>query len=474
MKPAIPKMILSLGMAIPLLGCSLNMKEPAAVVDISPIVKVEKATTVLSIPAFPGAEGFGATTIGGRGGRVIEVTNLNDSGPGSLRAALVASGPRIVVFTIGGTIELDSSIEIINPYLTIAGQTVPGDGITLRNSPKNAHTPLKIETHDVVVRNIRSRPGSNTTETGTLDAITISSKSGNMYNVVVDHCSFSWATDEVANIYYAAHDVTVQWCIISEALDCATHVESGELQCHSMGMLIGSAGSTNISIHHNLFAHNRHRNPKIKTSGLVDVVNNVVYNSGFDKGWQSPTYVVGEYTIVPVNYIGNYFKPGVNTGSADWFINTKGDVKIYLERNFAPKEVIMPEKQDRVVYERHLAPTVTTTSAQEAFDLVLAHAGASLGLNCDGNVFQRRDTVDERIINEVGQGTGRIINDPSEVGGWPVIAAGTPCPDTDHDGMPDMWENLNGFNPNDPSDGPADADGDGYTNVEEYLNGLAQ
>ncbi|MHC4933496.1 MAG: hypothetical protein ACYTGV_15030 [Planctomycetota bacterium] len=151
-----------------------------------------------SLPAFPGAEGFGAHSIGGRGGQVIEVTNLNDAGPGSLRAALEASGPRIVVFRVAGTIELDSSIEVQNPYLTVAGQTAPGDGITLKNSPLNAKTPLKIETYEVVIRYLRSRPGSNPADSGTLDALTISNEEADVYNVIVDHSSFSWATGGIA------------------------------------------------------------------------------------------------------------------------------------------------------------------------------------------------------------------------------------------------------------------------------------
>ena len=423
--------------------------------------------------AFPGAEGFGANAVGGRGGGVIEVTNLNDHGPGSLRAAVNASGPRLVVFRVGGTIELDSSIEIRNPYITIAGQTAPGQGITLKNSPKNAKTPLKIETHDAIVRYIRSRPGSNPNETGTLDAITIANESGDVYNVIVDHSSFSWATDEVSNVYYAAHDITVQWSILGEGLDCATHIEHGVRQCHSMGMLLGSVGSRDLSIHHNLFAHNRHRNPRIKTMGTTDVVNNVVYNSGSGNGWRAPTYAHGGRAVVPVNYIANYFKPGPDSGSAEWFIDTAEVVEVYIGGNIVPKAVIDPDSRDMLVGTRHPAAPITTTSALAAYSRVLAEAGASRGLNCDGTFYATRDRVDERIVNDVKQGTGRIIDDPSEVGGWPNLVGGIPCADSDHDGMPDEFETLYGLDPTDASDGPADSDGDGYTNVEEFLNSTA-
>jgi hypothetical protein len=323
------------------------------------------------------------------------------------------------------------------------------------------------------VRYIRSRPGSNPNETGTLDAITIANEFGDVYNVIVDHSSFSWATDEVSNVYYAAHDITVQWSILGEGLDCATHIELGARQCHSMGMLLGSVGARDISIHHNLFAHNRHRNPRIKTMGTTDVVNNVVYNSGSGNGWRSPTYVHGARGVVPVNYIANFFKPGPDSGSADWFIDTSEVVQVYAIGNIVPKEVIDPDSRDMLVGARHPAAPVTTTIAFAAYFRVLAEAGASRGLNCDGTHYVTRDPVDDRIVNDVKQGTGRIIDDPSEVGGWPNLVGGIPCADSDHDGMPDEFETLYGFDPTNASDGSADSDGDGYTNVEEFLNSTA-
>jgi pectate lyase len=424
-------------------------------------------------PAFPGAEGFGAGTPGGRGGRLIEVTNLNDRGPGSFRAALEAPGSRVVVFRVGGTIDLDSSLEIVNPYITIAGQTAPGDGITLRNSPASAKTPLKVKTHDVVIRYLRSRPGSNPHEIGTLDAITIADNSGDVYDVIIDHSSFSWATDEVMQVYYAAHDVTIQWSIIAEGLDCATHIEGGVRQCHSMGLLLGEVGSRDFSVHHNLFAHNRYRNPRVKTMGLVDVVNNVVYNSGSGEGWRAPTDVDGDRGVVPANFVANFLKPGPDTGAAEWYIDTKEVVRIYAEGNIVPKAVTHPHSIGMLVDARHPAPPITTFSASDAYARVLEQAGASRGLGCDGHPYPRRDGVDARIVKDVEQGTGRIIDSPSQVGGWPDLAGGAPCADSDHDGMPDAFEARFGLDPADPSDGPEDSDGDGYTNVEEFLNSTA-
>lgn len=211
---------LVLGVLMVITGC-LSGSESVEVVS-TPLIdnqdSRERAATASSVPAFPGAEGFGANSVGGRGGRVIEVTNLDDSGPGSLRAAIEADRPRTVVFRVGGTIELQSGLEITNPFITIAGQTAPGGGITLRNDPSNADTSLKIETHDVVIRYIRSRPGPSTELHGTLDAITIGNQEGGTYNVIVDHSSFSWATDEVVNSWYDAHDITIQWSIVSEGL----------------------------------------------------------------------------------------------------------------------------------------------------------------------------------------------------------------------------------------------------------------
>ncbi|MGR8934303.1 MAG: pectate lyase family protein [Gammaproteobacteria bacterium] len=410
-------------------------------------------------PAFPGAEGFGAKAIGGRGGRVLEVINLNDSGPGSLRAALTAGGPRIVVFRVSGIIKLLKPIKIVEPYLTVAGQTAPGSGITLRNDPSNTRTPLRVLTHDVVIRYLRSRPGPSTLPSSTLDAFDI----GSGYNIIVDHCSFSWATDEVFSTGHGdnsppPYDLTVQWSIIAEALKNST-AKGGK---HGKGSLIGEGGDR-ISLHHNLYAHNLERNPRIKTNGIVDIVNNVIYNAGFKGSWgashSTPAYDAGANRI---NYVANYFKAGVNSGTADYVISTGGRAEIYVADNVVPHNLVRPKDKHSIVKLRHPAAPVTTTSAQQAYRQVLETAGASL---------PSRDAVDQRLIADVRNGTGRIIDDPADIGGWPEMRSGTPPEDNDHDGMPDAWETAHKLNPKDAADGPRDADNDGYSNVEEYLNG---
>jgi pectate lyase len=371
--------------------------------------------SVANSPAFTGAEGFGAATQGGQGGQIIAVTNLNDRGAGSLRAAIDTKGPRIVVFRVGGTIVLDSSLRIRHPNITVAGQTATPLGITLRNSTKNAETPLKIETHDVIIRYLRSRPGSNPKDAGNLDALTISGRKGNVYHIMVDHCSFSWATDEVVSTFYDAHDITIQWSFITEGLDCATHTERGKRQCHSMGMLLGSDGSRNLSIHHNLFAHNRRRNPLVKNSGVTDIVNNVIYNSGFGKNSFAPTQVMGTYRNPQVNYVGNYFRPGKNTKAAKWWIDTKEEpVSVYAQDNRVHEFVIHPGSIRWLVNRRHPAPAITTTSAETAYAQVLAEAGAT-GSSISEDWVIRRDAIDERIVAEVRNGVGQIIDDPTDV-----------------------------------------------------------
>ena len=436
-----------------------------------------------SVPAFPGAEGFGANSLGGRGGKVIEVTNLNDSGPGSLRACLTASGPRICVFKTGGTIEIKSPLRISNPYITIAGQTAPGDGITLRNSPGSAlDATLSVETHDVVIRYLTIRRGPG----GAGDALEIAEPGiDRVYNVMIDHCSISWAVDENASSWYAPHNCSIQWSIISEALNCSTHPKG----CHSKGFIIGSyasdenktkAGGYDISFHHNLLAHNGERNPLVKTAGLADIVNNVAYNPF---GTFSHVDMEDQLVKVLANYVGNYFKSGPNTDEKSGIAavaSTPIGAGIFIDGNVVEyrdgteltgSDAVDPNSRQYLMKSRFAAASITTVSAHEAYSLVLADAGSNRGLNCDGSFFRRRDAIDDRIVNEVKNKTGKIIDNPSQVGGWLTLNPGKPCKDTDHDGMPDAWEQSYGFNPDSESDNIIDADGDGYTNVEEFLNG---
>lgn len=423
------------------------------------------------LPTFPGAEGYGARTIGGRGGVIREVTNLNDAGPGSLRAAIEASGPRIVVFRVGGTIELQSTLLITNPSITIAGQTAPGGGIALRNAPgfnryEDPSGTLDVRTHDVVLQHLRIRPGQPVAPGTTGNEGDCLQLMGPLHNVMIDHCSFSWSVDENISSWSAATDWTMQWCITSEALRNAGHSEG----THSMGLLIGSAGAGRISLHHNLLAHNKDRNPRIKTSGVVDFVNNVIYNFGEFAGLLSPDYV----NMPPFNYVGNLVRTGPSSGTAYelamWELS--GNIcTAYVDNNLGPHRtndaqagnlVVDPADRGYVTATRYDALPVITDAVMDSYARVLLEAGATLPL---------RDSADQRVVSDTLALTGQLIDNPSQVGGWPTLAPGSPPADTDHDGMPDAWETLYTLNPNDPADGPLDADGDGYTNVEEYLNG---
>ncbi len=481
------------------------------------------------VPAFPGAEGFGAQAVGGRGGTVYVVTNLNDSGTGSLRACVEASGPRTCVFRTGGTIVLEAPLIIRNPYITIAGQTAPGGGITLRNND-NPKAPIEIWTHEVIIRYLRSRPGPFPEGNQNSRGLTIANNNPDVkpHNIIIDHCSFSWSTEELIIIWYDAHDITYQWNVFSEGLMCSTHnkVLNEPERCdgsfrpvygHSYGPLVGGeisgpgTGPKNITFHHNLFAHNGARNPQIKASGIAEVVNNVMYNPIWSGSQTSDKHAVSR-----INYVGNYFKPGPNTQSGQYMISAKEDtgygLEVYLEGNIGPHRpsnnldellVVKPRSYPVQTSNRHPAPSITTHGCDslnncQAYDVVLDQAGAKHGVASDGAYFARRDAVDKRIVAEVQTGTGRIIDAPSQehcygpyceryvtandytrqgisdplgADGWPVLEAGMPPADSDRDGMPDVWEQTYGFDPNDVSDGAQDADDDVYTNLEEFLNG---
>ncbi len=427
---------------------------------VIPIVVFLVATfTQAQQPAFPGAEGYGRFALGGRGGKVLFVTNLNDKGPGSLRAAIEAQVPRIVVFKISGTIELQSELRIVHPRITIAGQTAPGDGICLRKYP------LTISADNTVVRFIRVRLGD---EAGRkVDGIGVS----NAKNVMVDHCSVSWTLDEAVNTYHGTKNITVQWCLISESLH-NSRLQEG----HGFA---ASLGGVNTSYHHNLLANNAGRNPSIAGEKRdptinLDFRNNGVFNWEHRKldGRPESINVVNNYykagpasredrTIVKIQCLedGSFGKWHVQGNILENRVQSRrrnGLVRIDAP-NMSPESVMISEPVD-------YAP-VSTETAVAAFENVLLYAGA---------IRPKRDSHDERIVREVRSGRttfgNGIISSQTDVGGWPELLSAPPQQDIDADGMPDEWERR--FSPNrDLSlQSSLDLDSDGYTNVEEYLN----
>lgn len=448
-----------------------------------------------SAPAFPGAEGYGRYTTGGRGGTVYHVTNLNNSGTGSLRAAIEATGPRIVVFDVSGTIDLSSALTIRNANITILGQTAPGQGICVKGYPIN------VNANNVIIRFIRCRMGDINAQED--DAIGGRGKK----NVILDHCSFSWSTDECAS-FYSNTDFTMQWCYITESLNVSVHGKGA----HGFG---GIWGGTRASFHHNLLAHHRSRNARIdhdyvsQMYGPIDYVNNVVYNWSGNVAYGGESTGKGGSNYRKINFIGNYYKPGPATKSGWSYImnltnkcsncNSTDPTNVepahlYLTGNVLEGNAnvtnnnwsgIKPDISCDVTAYKSDVPftetgydnnTICAHSAADALDKVLTYGGASFG----------RDQIDSRIVREVRNGsytyegskgsTGGIIDSQSDVGGWCALSGGTKLADTDGDGMPDEWEELNGLNPNDPEDGKAKTlDTKGYyTNVEVYCNQLVE
>ena len=470
------------------------------------------------IPAFPGAEGGGMYTFGGRGGKVLTVTNLNDDGPGSFRWACEQGGARIIVFNVSGIIRLNSPIYVRAPYLTIAGQTAPGDGICI------AGESFQVNTHDVIVRHMRFRRG----ETNVMNRE--DSFGGNpVGNIMIDHCSCEWGLDENISFYRHMYkpgpdykelklptvNVTIQNTISAKALDTWNH---------SFGSTLGGE---NCSFMRNLWASNTGRNPSIGWNGVFNFVNNVVYN------WVHRSSDGGDYTAM-FNMINNYYKPGPLTGK-----NAVGHRILKPEAGLSKNAVkkfgrvyaagnimegypeitdnnwnggIQIESQSNTDgYTQFMRsekpfemPYVKIMSAKESYDYVLNNAGANIPM---------RDIIDQRVIDEVKTGVAYyekklpkenpygdmwglheksknedglfkyrrlpkdsykqgIITHPAQMGCYPEYH-GTPYVDTDKDGMPDAWEKANGLNPNDASDANGDCTGDGYTNIEKYINGIS-
>lgn len=419
------------------------------------------------LPVFPGAEGFGSRTPAGRGGKVIEVTSLADSGLGTLRAALADPNPRIIIFRVGGTIEAKEPLTINHPFVTLAGQTAPGDGILIKNAG------LQVATHDVLIQHLRIRPGNEgVVDPENNDAIQINGAS----NVVIDHVSASWGEDETVQTWFGSHDITFSWCLVSEALDKSRHPKGR----HGGGFLVGD-GSERITIHHCLIAHNDFRNPLISQSSLVDLIENVIYNWG-----RSAAEIYSDNKTdlaTQLNFIGNVFinGPSSSSGLFELVINSepkegKALPLIYAKDNMGPSRTSPGSDEYALISlgwggkpipdEYRAAKPFETKSVSrlqesDPTNSVLVGAGATL---------PRRDAVDRRLAESLRKKQGRMINSPSEAGGYPNMKGGKPPLDSDHDGMPDEWEKKIGLNPRDPSDAAGDHNGDGYTNIEEYLH----
>jgi len=454
------------------------------------------------IPAFPGAQGGGAFSFGGRGGRVIVVTSLEDDGPGTFREACEQGGARFIVFNVAGIIKLKSPVIIRAPYVTIAGQTAPGDGICI------AGESVWINTHDVVIRYMRFRRGE--TNVGRRD----DSIGGNpIGNIMIDHVSASWGLDENMSMYRHMYDqgdgskeqklgtvnITIQNSIFSEALDTYNHAFGSTL------------GGENCTFMRNLWADNAGRNPSIGWNGIFNFANNVVFN------WNHRSIDGGDWRA-SYNIINNYFKPGPVTPkdnpvghrilkpeSGRSKLDHKEYGRAYVTGNIMEgndkvtannwdggvQVESLPntgEYTDLIRAEKPLPmPAITILPTKEAYSYVLDNAGATL---------PKRDPVDARIVQQVR--TGKItyteintdgiyqfehrklpkdsyklgiITDPNQVGGYPEYK-GTPYKDDDKDGMPNDWEVRYGLNPNDAKDAMLDLTGDGYSNIEKYIHGI--
>lgn len=436
--------------------------------------------------AFPGAEGFGKFTTGGRGGNVYIVSNLNDSGAGSFRAGLQGKGPRIIVFSVSGTIHLNSRL-IVPANTTIAGQTAPGDGICV------ADYPVGIAGDNVILRYLRFRMGDKNQNKGMIDgggsddALSTSRKK----NIIIDHCSISWSTDEAFSIYNG-DSTTVQWNLISEPLNYSYHFETGDKDFESHGYG-GIWGGAHFSAHHNLFVHCNSRTPRFNGIRNVpvenaDFRNNVIYN------WGDNNVYGGEGGVY--NIVNNYYKYGPSTSKTVKFqvVNPYNRVdipfgKYYVDGNYvdgSPEVTnnnwlgvkLQSKKAEDPLQVKLQNPfpvmEMKTQSAKEAYQEVLQHAGASL---------PKRDTLDQRIIRDVKNRTGRLIDVQGgyphgtpyskTLKAWPALRS-LPAPqDTDKDGMPDKWEKAHRLNPSNPNDAGTFTLDKNYSNIEVYINNPA-
>ena len=457
----------------------LTAAEVAAAVEWEALTNRDCAVESEGPKAFPTAEGGGRFTTGGRSGRVLTVTKLADDGSeGTLRWAIEQRYPRTVVFAVAGTIELKKPLKITVGDLTLAGQTAPGEGVTIANYG------VDVAADNIIIRYLRFRMGDRCGAQS--DALSGKGCS----RIMIDHCSMSWSTDECAS-FYANRDFTMQWCILSESLAASLHAKGS----HGYGAIWGGRNAT---YHHNLIAHHTSRNPRLdhplvynetlRTNyrGTVEVVNNVIYNWGFkacyggEEGWW--------------NLVGNYFKAGPGTTKHGSVIeisinkNTGNTIGSYYlsdnhlegDRRRTADNWLSTQieggflRADADHRTPHAMPggNYPTQSAKEAYRAVLKGAGASL----------QRDAVDRRVVAETEQGVATfrgsksgaagLIDSQEDVGGWPVIASAVAPVDSDGDAMPDSWEMARGLNPQDEADGRLKSLDEQYTNTECYLNSL--
>jgi pectate lyase len=438
--------------------------------------------------AFPGAEGFGKYTTGGRGGKVYIVSNLNDDGEGSLRQAVSAHEPRIVVFAVSGTIHLLSPLSF-KSNLTIAGQTAPGDGICL------ADYPVFIGGDNIIVRFLRFRMGDKNQKGGRVDGNGGDDAFGGTRkkNIIIDHCSMSWSTDEVFSVY-GGDSTTLQWNLIAEPLNYSYHFEKGDsdYEHHGYGAIWGGRHST---FHHNLFAHCNSRTPRFDGIRNIpeencDFVNNVIYNWGHNNVYAGEG---GNYNI-----INNYYKYGPDTKEnvksrianpwskppsipfGKWYIDGNymdGD-KTVTDNNWKGVVLEKGTKSDLTAVKLNSpfpAVTIEMESAKDAYTSVLKYVGC---------IYPTRDTLDLRILRNVVERTGRMIDVQGgyphgteyekTVNAWPTLKSGPAPKDSDGDGMPDEWEIKNGLNPHDSNDAAGHKLDQHFTNIEVYLNSLVK
>jgi pectate lyase len=448
--------------------------------------KISTAAPGAEAIAFPGAEGYGKYTTGGRGGKIFIVTNLDDDGEGSFRKAATASVPRIIVFAVSGTIHLNSPISI-KGNATIAGQTAPGDGICI------ADRSVGLGGDNIILRYIRFRLGDKyQRQAGMVDGSggEDAFSGGGRKHIIIDHCTFSWSNDECFSVYNG-DSTTFQWNIISEPLNYSYHFETGDKdwERHGFG---GIWGGKHLTAHHNLFAHCNNRNPRFNGNRqgiqeFVDYTNNVIYN------WGGNTMYAGEGGHY--NIINNYLKYGPSTSKnvryrivspgktetipfGKWYVNGNyvDEAKQMSKENwqgvFMGNGGTEEDKKLALVDQPHPADDIKVQTAEAAYSSVLDHAGASY----------RRDTLDERIINDVKNRTGFIIDvqgryphhSPFEMtlNAWPTLRSLPAAADTDKDGMPDEWERKKGLDPNDAADASLNKLDKHYTNIEVYINSI--